>query len=146
MTTQHEWVGKRAVRIDKDGRRLPGEYVIADAGGDTSYSPTPTFLDLRRTDGKPTQLREGFSRRRVRVEGIDTDFVELLAEVPDTHKLSADEQCVLLRSLVREILATKLEVRSGDGTIIQCIDLSIPEDLRLRATKLSREPGTKKEL
>lgn len=145
MTTQHEWVGKRAVRIDKDGWRLPGEYVITDTSNVAPYPATPTYLDLRRTDGKPALRDEGFSRRRVRIEGVDADFAELLAEIPDPHKISVDEQCVLLRSLVREILATKLEVRAGDGTIIQSIDLSIPEDLHLRARKLSREPGTKKE-
>ena len=96
---KHELVGRRAVRVDKDGRRLPGEYVVEEVSG-----PLGTTIDLRRVDGKQHR-RDVYSRTRLRIEGVDRDFAKVLDSSPDDAKLTDADRLLECRSVLRDVIA-----------------------------------------
>lgn len=112
QTWQHKWIGNRAVRVDKDGRRLPGEYVIDEVdsyrGGDGRLLFFPC---LRRTDAKKGRV-ESFSRNRVRIDGVDKDFAKMLAASPDDAKLTDADRLREVRRILADVLEQAVAVRA----------------------------------
>jgi len=110
---KHELVGHRAVRVDKDGRRLPGEYVVEVVRPSYSGNVASDFyVDLRRTDGKPTKRTESFSRKRVHIEGVDADFASVLAADPDAAKLTDADRLRGIRRILADVLEQAVAVRA----------------------------------
>lgn len=113
-TKRHEWVGKRAVRVDKDGRRLPGEYVVDEVrtcGGYASGKPA-WYLGMRRTDERPRKTADSFSRLRVRIEGVDAEFAKVLAASPDDAKLTDADRLREVRRILADVLEQAVAVRA----------------------------------
>jgi hypothetical protein len=93
---------------------LPGEYVVDEVrtcGGYASGKPA-WYLGMRRTDERPRKTANSFSRLRVRIEGVDTDFSALLASSPDDAKMTDADRLRAIRRILADVLEQAVAVKT----------------------------------